>query len=309
MLIYLAVRRNFIAGIIGWLWYLGTLVPVIGLVQVGDQAMADRYTYLPSIGIFIIVAFAAARLAGRSPALRVVLAGAIVVAATAWVATTRAQVLHWKDSEALCRRAIAVTKNNAVMHNNLANALREQDKIQEAIGHYQKAIEIRPRYAKALSNLGAVLNQQGKSTEAIEYYRKAIEIKPSFADAHCNMAIALHTQDKLVEAIEHYRLALQADPDYSKAYNNLAWILATTEEPSLRDPSRAVELAERACTLTEYSDPEQLDTLAVAFASAGRFDKAAETAQKALSAALADEKDELAEQVTERLGRYKQGKP
>lgn len=309
LLIYLAVRHNFVAGVIGWLWYLGTLVPVIGLVQVGDQAMADRYTYIPSIGIFIIVAFAAARLAGRSPSLRVVLAGAIVVIAIIWVAATRAQVLHWRDSEALCRRAITVTKDNAVMHNNLANVLRKQGKIQEAIGHYQKALEIRPRYVRAHSNLGAALNQDGKSAEAMDHYRQAIEIRPFYADAHCNMAIALQMQDKLVEAIEHYRLALRDNPDYFKAYNNMAWIFATADEPGLRDPGLAVELAEQACELTEYLDAEILDTLAVAYASAGRFDEATQIAQKALDLALASENNKLAEQVRERLGRYKQGKP
>ena len=309
LLIYLAVRHNFVAGIIGWLWYLGTLVPVIGLVQVGEQAMADRYTYIPSIGIFIIVAFAAARLAGRSPALRVVLAGAIVIIPLVWVAATRAQVLHWRDSIALCSRAIAVTKDNAVMHNNLANVLRDDGKVHEAIGHYQKALEIRPLYVRALSNLGAALNQQGKSAEAMEYHLKALKINPSDADTHCNMATALHLQGDLVESMKHYRLALQADPDYSKACNNLAWILATAEEPDLRDPGLAVELATKACILTDYSNADQLDTLAVAFAATGRFDEAAETAQKALAQAMADEKNDLAEQVRERLGRYKQGKP
>ena len=123
------------------------------------------------------------------------------------------------------------------------------------------------------------------------------------------MATALHLQGDLVESMKHYRLALQADPDYSKAYNNMAWIFATTEEPGMRDPGLAVELATKACILTDYSNADQLDTLAVAFAATGRFDEAAETAQKALAQAMADEKNDLAEQVRERLGRYKQGKP
>jgi Flp pilus assembly protein TadD len=156
--------------------------------------------------------------------------------------------------------------------------------------------------------IGTTLAQQGRLDEAIIYFRKALRIKPDFADAHYSLAMALEAQGILNEAIYHYNQALSIEPNWPLPLNGIAWILAEHPDPNMRNPRQAVELAEKAARLTNYQDASILDTLAAGYASAGRFDKAVVTAQKALSLALAEGNDQLINHIRKRLEIYGQAK-
>jgi len=498
---------------VGWLWYLGTLVPVIGLVQVGMQAMADRYTYVPLIGLFIMIAWGIPELTrgwrhGRV-ALRMV-AGSLLAAL---MVCTWMQLRHWKNNMTLFEHALHTTDNNYLAYDSLGNTLAQQGKIEEAIAHYSAALRIKPdfvishnnlglallqrgdveqaithftaalryqshfpeahnnlglalarqgyvgraidhyleairlrpdypeahnnlgnalasqgmfeqaishysealrlkpedaeahsnlanvlatkakfkeaidHYAQALLikpdnfeahyNLGVILADQGKFDEAIDHYSQALRLKPEDAEAHYNLGNALASQGKFKEAIghysealrlkpnyaqahnklavalaengrfqeaidhyyealriepnsslthiqlasvwarqgqakhaiEHYQEALRLDPDSAIVLNNLAWILATNGSSNFRDGARAVQLAEKACALSGYKNAVFLDTLAAAYAEAGRFNEAIQTAQKGVELALTMERGELAKDIEKRMQLYRAGKP
>ena len=464
---------------VGWLWYLGTLVPVIGLVQVGLQEMADRYTYVPLIGLFIMIAWGIPELTRGWRYGRVVLRMAAGSLLAVLMVCTWMQLRHWRDNETLFKHALNTTANNflahdslgntlaqqgkigeaidhysaalrikpdymnshtnlgiallqrgdveqaithfsAVLryqsdspeahnnlglavarqgyvdraidhyftairlkpdypqaHNNLGNALASQGKFDQAISHYSEALRIKPEDAEAHSNLANVLASQGRFKEAIDHYSQALQIKPDNFEAHINLGVVLADQGKFNEAIDHYSEALRIRPDYANAHNdlavalekqgrieeavdhyyealriepnntithiqlalvwlsqertdkaiehyqkalslspdstvvlnNLAWILATHENSNFRDGARAVKLAEKACTLTGYKNAVSLDTLAAAYAEAGRFHEALQAAQKASKLAVAEGRVELAKEIERRMQLYKAGKP
>jgi len=221
--IYTARSRRYL--LVGWLWFIGTLVPVIGLVQVGSQSMADRYTYLSSIGIFIIVAWGSAELLTkwRYQAIALKILGGLLICAM--VFCTRIQVRYWKDDFTLYRRALAVTQNNFIMHHNYGYYLSGSGRTEEAIEHFNEALQIKPDYAKAHFSLGVALASQGKFDEAVEHFIKTVRIDPGFAEAYCNLGNALDAQGKLEEAIVSYIKALQINPDLAEVHYNLGLIL------------------------------------------------------------------------------------
>lgn len=223
------VRRRAYA-LVGWLWFVGMLVPVIGIVQVGHQAMADRYMYLPQIGLTVVVAWGVADLARRwRLAGAVVVVLAIIPLAAAAVVTTR-QVALWADDVVLFEHALAVTPRNALAHNTLGTALVARGRYVEAIERYGQAIEIHPGYALAHNNLGEVLGRVGRSDEAIFHYREALRLQPDFAWAHNNMGAAFQAQGRGDDAAASFREALRLDPAYAEAHNNLGVALATRGE-------------------------------------------------------------------------------
>ena len=464
---------------VGWFWYLGTLVPVIGLVQVGTQSIADRYTYIPGIGLFLIAAWGAADLVERLQKrmiLSVVGAG-MVLLVCAYVAG--GQLLYWQNSESLFRHALAVTKNNymaesnlgsyfsglgdlehakacyraalrvapdhpntlnnlgcalvaqrryeeaieafdaalrvnpqstdsqsnlgnalfglgrveeAIEHyreavridpqeplahynlgfalfntnrlaeaidefrmalklnpryadayNNLANGLARQGKLDEAEVEFKHALEIQPGLVPALIGLGSLLADQGKWNQAAEQFSKvvqfhprdaaawlklglaqaaqgkldeagqsfseALRIKPDDAAVHYQLALVVSSQNKFRQAAGHYREALKATPDFPEALNNLAWILAANPDPALRNGREAVELAEKACRLTENRQAIMVGTLAAAYAEAGRFPEAVATAEKAQAIAEKGADKELAAKNGKLLELYRSGRP
>jgi len=306
--IYAARRqRRYLAA--GWLWYLGTLVPVSGLVQVGAQAMADRYTYLPSIGFFIMVGYGAAEIFSKQYYRKIVAGILSGLALAALLLCTRVQVRYWQNSLTLFERAIAVTKDNYKMHSELAGLLKDQNRFSEAISHYRRAVEIMPSDAEAHYQLGDLLRLEEDIEGAIEHYLCAVRIKPDYADAHNNLGYALMSQGKLDEAIAHFRQALQARPEWPLSLNGLAQILATHYDAKVRDANEAMALAERAAEATRYQNATIVDTLAISYAAAGLFDKAVETGQKAINLALAEKNDRLAGQIRKRLELFRQAKP
>ncbi len=307
-IIYLArQQRHYL--VVGWLWYLGTLVPVIGLIQIGVQSMADRYTYLPSIGIFIIVAWGVGEILAKRWYLRTGLAMSAGIVVVALLICTRVQVRHWRDSLTLFGRAFEVTKSNPMMLDNLGSAFVTLGKIDEAVICYTEALRLEPDSPSAHQNLGTALTVQGKIDEAIGHYRQALQFKADFAEARNNLAFLLGLQGNFNEAVRQYREVLKVKPDYLQALSGISWILATHPDPNHRDPNQAIELAEHAAELTSYKNATVLDVLAAAYASAGRFPKAVETAQKALDLAQSRQKKRLTEKIQNHLSLYKASKP
>jgi protein O-mannosyl-transferase len=470
-------RRMYLA--VGWFWYLGTLVPVIGLVQVGTQSIADRYTYVPAIGLFIALAWGVADLTSGWRKRTLALAAGTAAVLMAYAAAVGAQTLCWQNTESLFRHALAVARDNFIAYNNLglyiaehgelelgkkyyrlaieiapnyppprnnlgtalvqqkkyeeaiaafesalsinprsaevegnlgaalyclgktdeainhlreairlnpehsmahfnlANALLQKDRLAEAIEHYRTALALNPEYGEAQNNLALVLAKQGKRDEAIAQFKRALaiepdlwpahyglggllidqgefdgavaqfsevlrlqpkhepawlqlglaragqgkpaeaveafsaalRIKPDDGVAHYHLAVALAGQHKTKEAVRHYREALKTLPDFPEALNNLAWILAANPDPEVRNGREAIDLAERACKLTEYKQPVMVGTLAAAYAEAGRFAEAVTTAEKAKTLAEQANQMEVAARNRTLLELYRSGQP
>jgi tetratricopeptide (TPR) repeat protein len=384
----LAVRRRpWIA--VGWLWFVGTLVPVIGIVQVGSQSHADRYMYLPLVGLALVSVWGAAEIFDRlriGVTLRAALA-ALVVAALA--GQTLLQLRHWRDSEALFEHALAVTRDNWAAHLNLGALELERGALDRAAAHYAETLRLQPALAKAHLGYGEVLARQGKAEAALDAYRRAIALDPSLpnvqvriaalraerqptdaipayldalrqqpgsADLHARLgdaylkakrfddavsalqraialdpelgrqlhaplgvallqlgrsedaerelaaavrieperaelqsshADALSALGRSAEAAAAYRAALRLRSPWPEVENNLAWLLATDPDSSVRAPAEAVALAERAAAGSGRRDPRILDTLAAAYAAAGRPAEAADAAREAAALARA----------------------
>jgi Flp pilus assembly protein TadD len=206
---------------LGWLWYLGTLIPVIGIVQVGLQSRADRYAYVPLIGIFVVIAFYVGEWAKGHATRenRVAIAAACVLIALA--ASTRVQATYWRSSISLFQRAVNVTKDNYVAHNNLGELLAQQGNVDEAAAHFAAALEINPSFAQARHNMGMILVQRGKLDEAISEFSKAVEIEPAFTDAYNKLGAALASRGRLDEAIANFSKAIEINPAYGSAHANL----------------------------------------------------------------------------------------
>ncbi len=211
--------------IVGWLWFLGTLVPVIGLVQIGAQAMADRYTYVPLIGLFIILAWGVPDLLKRFRYQKFGLAVITALVTVTLTIVSWGQVKTWQSSVTLFERALAVTKNNYVAHNNLGHYRLNEGRLTDAINHFTKAAEINPKFELAHLNLGVALSRQGKIDEAIRSYTRALQVKPDYVVAYNNLGNALYRQGKYQKAISNYLQATQIDPNYEEAYNGIGAVL------------------------------------------------------------------------------------
>lgn len=217
-----ARKRPYVA--VGWFWFLITLVPVIGLVQVGEQAMADRYTYLPATGLFVLAVWGAAEMFGRHAWSQWALGLAATCLLSTCLFATSQQLRYWQNSVTLFTHAIQVTDENATPHNNLGGALTAQGKYDEAIEQFDLALKLRPKWEMAQNNLGIALLDQGKLQDAITSFQAAITIKPDYGEAHINLGIALARQGKLDEAIVQYRKALEISPS-AEAHNRLGGAL------------------------------------------------------------------------------------
>ncbi len=272
---------------VGWFWFLGTLVPAIGLVQVGSQARADRYMYLPLIGLALAVGWEARELAARRPALRRAIAGAGLAAVLALAVAAHRQVGHWRDSAALFAHAVAVTRDNAVAHVSLGNAYRDGGDLARAEQEILEALRIRPESGDTRADLGLVHLDQGRIGDARAELARALASGADAAKVHTALGLAAERSGNLAGAIASYREALRANPERVEAANNLAWVLATVPDPALRAPDEAIGLAQRAARW-QALDPAVLDTLAAAYASAGRYREAAGTQARALAALASD---------------------
>ena len=264
--------------LMGWLWYLGMLVPVVGLAQVGTQAMADRFTYLPQIGLCLALAWGAADLCGTWRCRSVCSLAAALVLALLTVGAWR-QTCFWRDSETLWSHTLACTSRNYVAHYDLGNVLAARRRFDAAIPHYRAALEIKPDDAETRNNLGAALQSQGKIDEAMAQYRQALQIKPDYARVRYNLGKLLAGRGQFKEAIAHFEQMLKLQPDHVEAQTILAWLRATCPQASLRNGAEAIEHARRADQLCGGRRPDVLDCLAASYAEAGRFPEALATAQ------------------------------
>src|SRR6266581_957192 len=347
-----ALRRNRPYLLVGWLWYLIMLLPVIGIVEVGLQGHADRYTYLPHVGLYIALTWLAADVVRSLPRRKEILAAlgtalVIILTACAWKQTT-----YWRNSDTLWARALAVTADNDVALTNLGTSLMERGQLDQALSYFQRALAVRSQSEHRHYNLslaiihdstGNVLAQKGRLSDAIAHFRQAIELRPDFPDAHYNLGTALfqkgdldgaitewrtmlsiHPYDAgahtslgnalvqkglLGEAADHYEKALQSEPDSILPLNNLAWVMSTGPDDSLRNNEIAVQLAIKANQLSKENNPVFIRTLAAAYAQAGQFEKAIETARRALERANAEGAHDLAVQIREDVDLYQRRTP
>jgi tetratricopeptide (TPR) repeat protein len=232
---------------VGWLWYLGILVPMIGLVQVGIQSHADRYTYLSQIGLYVLVAWTAAEWFARwqLPAWLPAVLSAAVIGALALMARTQAS--YWHDSLTLWRHAIDCTEANAPAHNNLGIELDRLGRLNEAMAEYQKAVEINPAYTEAHSNIGVILEKRGQSAEAIAEYQKALEINPLYVKAMDDLGVALQQEGRLDDAIALYRRTIEIDPSHAPGHYNLAIALTLKNrtDEAIAEYEQALEINPR----------------------------------------------------------------
>ena len=215
-----AARRNAYI-LVGWLWYLGMLVPVIGLLQVGSQSHADRYTYLPQIGLYLLLTWAAADWCARWRHCRVVLGGCAAVILVPLIFCARTQASYWRNSESLWTHTLACTSDNSVAQNGLGNALLLLGRDGEAMAHLQQALQIKPRNAEAHENLGNLLHHMGRDDEAMVHLQQALQIRPRYVEAHINLGVVLFSMGRLDEAMVHLQQALQIEPNDEKAQYNL----------------------------------------------------------------------------------------
>jgi protein O-mannosyl-transferase len=439
-LVVLMRRRTNPFLLVGWCWYLGMLVPVIGLMQVGQQSMADRYTYLPQIGLCIALAWGAVYATASWPLRRWLLGSVSALIVVALAVTAWRQTGFWRDSKVLWTHALECTSDNYVAHANLGQVYTSDGRTDDAIKHLRAALDIDPNTVEASGNLGILFARKGQSNEAIalfddvlkidpdnavahhnlgielmkkrriddaiahyemalrrdpdnavihaglatalvrrgrsddaiSHFEKALALKPDYAAAHCNLGIELagkgliddaiahyrealriredHVQDggavapaaqtrtgaanpetlqanqdrfdahsnlgvalascgRFDEAIVHYHKALDLKPDVPLVLNNLAWLRATCSKPSCRDSAEAVALAERASRLSGGKLPTFFDTLAAAYAEAGRFAEAIKAANKAIDLARQQNHQDLAERITTRLKLYEAKTP
>ncbi|HVM47775.1 MAG TPA: tetratricopeptide repeat protein [Candidatus Acidoferrum sp.] len=254
--------------LVGWFWFLGVLVPFIGLIQAGAQAMADRFMYVPIIGIFLAIIWGVSGWAGSGRHGRLALAAAGSAAVVLCLAMTRQQLGYWRDSEALFRHALDVTENNCLAHNNLGNALAGKDQLDEAITHYHAALAIKPDYAEACNNLGSALYRQGRTDEAINQFKEAIRWMPDQAEVHSSLGTALASKGRLEEAIRQFREAIRLKPDQFRARNNLGVALASQGQLD-----EAIAQYQQALRLRP-DDAEAHNNLGAALYLKGRTDEA-----------------------------------
>ena len=206
---------------VGWFWYVGTLVPVIGLVQVGVQALADRYTYIPLIGVFLILTWGAAALIGNWRYKKIGLSAIAIVVFFVQISSAWAQVSYWKNSIRLFEQALRVTDGNYVIHNNLGFELALLGQKDKALKRYNETLRINPNFELAHINLGSVLFSQGKIEESVAYYREVLTTKPDFSGVHYNFGILLLKTGRIDEAVDHFHEALRIKPDFAEVYNGL----------------------------------------------------------------------------------------
>jgi Tfp pilus assembly protein PilF len=291
----------------GWFWYLVMLMPVIGILQVGNQSRADRYTYLPQIGLYVMVTWGIAELCSRSRVARPILAVLCSVVLMSLGVVAHAQVAYWRKSETLWSHSLACTTDNTDAEGFLAEAYHAEGKTREAMVHFERALQIEPRQAPVHSNLGVFYLELGNMGESLAHLEKALEIEPNFGDAHYNLGNTYLKMGRTADSLIHYKKAVELNPNDTEAMNNMAWILATSPDPLTRDGSMAVEIAMRADRLTRSKSQITSATLAAAYAEAGRFPEAIEAAQRALQLATSEGNTSRVNSIRAQLQLYQSG--
>jgi len=264
----------------GWFWYLIMLVPVIGIIQVGEQGHADRYAYLPSIGLFLIAVWGIANVAtiSRVRLWQPVVTTGIILVVAALACAAFAQTSYWRNSEALWERALAVTTDNDVAHNNLAYLSVERGELDKAMSHFEAASKIRsgkldPHYTLGTAfvemNLGDALARKGQADEAMAHFEQAIKLQPDYAEAYYNRGNVLYSKGMIAEAIPDFEKALQLQPKHADAHTGLgnALLRKGALKEAIMHYNQAIALAPKdphsrnnlAWVLATSSDPSMRD--------------------------------------------------
>lgn len=285
------------------------LVPVIGLVQVGWQGRADRYTYLPQIGLYIAVTWAVTDLTALWRRQRTILSVTAILVLGVLSSCALVQASYWHDSETLFRHALAVTTNNDVAENNLGIVFLRQGKLDEAISLLQAAVDLRPDNSPAHENLAKALLQQGRVADALVHYKKLLELQPDNIEVHNIIGTVLIQQGRAGEAVEEWQKVLAIQADNGNAMSNLAWVYATSPDASLRDGAKAVQLASEALRISARRIPILFRTLAAAYAETGEFSKAIQTAQQGVELANSQGNSGLASELQGNITLYQEQQP
>lgn len=259
----------------GWLWYLGTLVPVIGFIQVGSQSMADRYTYIPMIGLFIMIAWGLHGFFIRLKRGKYLYGLTATVILVFFMISTKNQVVYWENNYTLFRHTADVTDRNFVAHFHLGNEMDRQGKLEEAVSHYSMALHFHPNYAQVHNNLGVIFANQAQPDRALDHYREALRIRPDYAKAHDNLGILLARQGKFDEAVKHYHEAIRIESRNAKTHYNLGIALSRKG-----NTEHAIESFEKAIQI----NPDYIKAyfhLGEAYAQQRKMDKALEHYHKA----------------------------
>jgi tetratricopeptide (TPR) repeat protein len=340
----LAWRKKQPCLLAGWLWYLGMLVPVIGIVQISfDAAHSDRYTYLPGIGLAIAGTWAVADWSAGWRHRQVILGGLMMAVIGALAVGGYGQTSYWKDDPSLWTRALDCTVGNIAAHNclggyfldkgekekaieqyrealrikpdsesvgiSLGEALVKAGKLDEAVAQYRETLRFRPDSAAVWNSFGMALAKGGRYDDAIASYRKALKITPRSAAVYDNLGLAFFQKGDMKEAIDCWQQVLEIEPDMPNVQNNLAWLLATTPDSSLRNGAKAVALAEKANKWERGGNPIVLHSLAAAYAETGRYGDAARAARRALELATAQTNDDLTSKLPMEIKLYEAGRP
>jgi tetratricopeptide (TPR) repeat protein len=327
----------------GWLWFLGMLVPVIGLVQVGSAALADRYTYFPLVGVFIAVAFGVRDLARRFQFPKAAVAAAAALTLAGCLVLTEHQLRCWRDSESLFAHALAVTAEdnpyarinygmaldqngrwaeaiiqyrealriapgNFEAHYNIGNLLDKMGRPEEALPELLQAVQINPKLPAVRDALGAVLVELGRLDEAGSQFTEALRLDPANPAAHFDLGKLLLKQGRDAGAKDEFRAALRLDPDNFQFLAYTAHVLAADDHPQIRDGNTALALAAKANALTGGAQPFVLDALGMALAETGDFTHAQEATQSAIALAKAAQMKQL-EPLQQRLKLYQNHQP
>ena len=292
----------------GWFWFLGTLLPVIGLVQVGGQGMADRYTYLPMIGPVIALVWLVADLAIAARQKMVLIpVSVLVLAACVWC--THRQLKYWHDTIGLFSHTIAVTGDNALAELILGDGYDHAGFTSTALVHYRVAESLAPDNKQSYQEIARVLLEKRDWEDAAAYYRTVLTFDPNETTAYLGLVKALLPLGQTADVIDTLKKAAAVSPDSPAILNNLAWMLATSSEADLRDGNLAVQLAERACQLTHRQQTLMMGTLAAAYAEAGRFPEAIATATEACERARKNGESKTWQRNQELLVLYQKGQP
>jgi len=296
----------------GWLFFFVAILPTMGIIGFTYVTVSGKYVYLPAVGLLMILAGLLGWLWGRVSASlvsQIIIVFIILILTVSESVATRRYLVHWQDTEEHIQYMLTLAPDSVELHNFAGCVLARQGRNKEATVHFLKALRLRPDYHRVHQNLGIALAQQGNLDGAIKHFTRAVELKPQKSNAHHNLGQALSSKGDIPGAIKHYRESLHLKPDSPESLNGLGWILATSKEREFRDGAEAVRLAKRACELTNYRNPETLNTLAAAYAEVGRFTEAVKVAQKAIDLYLSSGNEKRAKYITSLQRLYEAGQP
>ena len=336
------LRNRCRCGVTGWLWFLGTLVPVIGLVQVGHASMADRYTYFPSIGLFMALVFGLHQWCGGTALRMKILTASEVLVLAACIFVTQRQLSYWRNTETLFQRTIAVTKNNGAAYFNLAHAYKEDGRYADALAEYQETLRVSPRAPMLHLRIGEMLDKTGQPTEALSEYRIGLRTEPEspvlhnaigsvlaeqgnvaaataefreaerlnayYAQPHLEMAKIYFASGQETEAANELLTAFHAEPNNFHNLISVARYIAINADATGRDPQTALLFARKAADLSGNRQPEVFDVMGMAFAAGGDFTNAVICAQNALELTPPDKLKDTGP-IQERLKLYQNHQP